>query len=291
MRLGVTIFATDLGMPPHELAAAAEERGFASLYLPEHTHIPVSRRTPAAATGAAGGTGAARLTGTSGDATLPVEYARTLDPFVALSMAAAVTSRIALGTGICLPAQREPIVTAKTVATLDHLSGGRFVFGIGYGWNVEEAESHGVDWPRRRDLVRERMLAMRELWTRDEASFKGEFVELEPAWAWPKPAARIPVLIGGAPGPTLFSHIAEYGDGWIPIGGAGIRDALPLLRAAFEAAGRDPDEARVIPFGTVPAAGKLGYYASLGIEEVVLRLPAGGRDAVLPVLDSYVEFL
>ena len=291
MRLGVTIFATDQGMPPHELAVAVEERGFASLYLPEHTHIPVSRLTPAAATGAAGGTGAARLTGTSGDATLPVEYARTLDPFVALSMAAAVTSRIALGTGICLPAQREPIGTAKTIATLDHLSGGRFVFGIGYGWNVEEAASHGVDWPRRRELVRERVLAMRELWTRTEASFKGEYVELEPSWAWPKPARRIPVLIGGAPGPRLFGHIAEYGDGWIPIGGAGIRDALPQLRAAYEQAERDPGDALVIPFGVIPSPGKLGYYASLGIEEVVLRLPAGDRETVLPVLDSYLPYL
>ncbi|MEU6035571.1 LLM class F420-dependent oxidoreductase [Actinomadura sp. NPDC047616] len=269
MRLGITMFATDLTVAPHELARAAEECGFASLYLPEHTHIPVSRRTPPP----------------TGDDALPEEYARTPDPFVALAAAAAVTERIVLGTGVCLPAQRDPIVTAKAVATLDRISGGRVVLGVGYGWNAEEAEDHGVPWTRRRAVVREHMLAMRELWTRDEASFKGEFVSFEPCWSWPKPAGRVPVLLGGAPGPTLFAHVAEYGDGWMPIGGAGVREALPALREACEAAGRAM--ARVVPFGTLPTARKLDYYASLGIDEVVLRVPAGGRDAVLAVLDDY----
>lgn len=273
MRLGVTMFATDRTMAPHDLARAAEERGFASLYLPEHTHIPVSRRTPPP----------------TGEDRLPDEYARTPDPFVALAAAAAVTERIALGTGVCLPAQRDPIVTAKAVATLDRISGGRAVLGVGYGWNVEEAEDHGVPWRRRRAVVREHVLAMRELWTRDEASFKGEFVAFEPCWSWPKPVGRVPVLLGGAPGPTLFAHVAEYGDGWMPIGGAGVREALPALRAACEAAGRAM--ARVVPFGTLPNARKLDYYASLGIDEVVLRVPAGGRDDVLPVLDGYTAYL
>jgi probable F420-dependent oxidoreductase len=271
MRLGITMFATDLTMPPHELAREAEDRGFVSLYVPEHTHIPVARETPPP----------------TGDAALAPEYARTLDPFVALAAAAAVTERITLGTGILLPAQREPIVTAKAVATLDRIAGGRVALGVGYGWNAEEGADHGVPWKRRRAVVREHVLAMRELWTRDEASFKGEFVSFEPSWSWPKPAGRVPVLLGGAPGPTLFAHIAEYGDGWMPIGGAGIREALPDLRRACADAGRDM--VPVVPFGTVPSAEKLGYYASIGVEEVVLRVPGGGRDAVLPVLDEYAR--
>ncbi|MBD2898146.1 hypothetical protein amrb99_71130 [Actinomadura sp. RB99] len=271
MRLGITMFATDLTMPPHELAREAEARGFASLYVPEHTHIPVARKTPPP----------------TGDAALAPEYARTLDPFVALAAAAAVTERITLGTGIMLPAQREPIVTAKAVATLDRIAGGRIALGVGYGWNAEEGADHGVPWTRRREVVREHVLAMRELWTRDEASFEGEFVSFEPSWSWPKPAGRVPVLLGGAPGPTLFAHIAEYGDGWMPIGGAGIREALPDLRRACADAGRDM--VPVVPFGTVPSEEKLGYYASIGVEEVVLRVPGGGRDAVLPVLDEYAR--
>ncbi|GAA2091745.1 LLM class F420-dependent oxidoreductase [Actinomadura alba] len=271
MRLGITMFATDRAMPPHLLAREAEARGFGSLYLPEHTHIPTARLTPPP----------------TGEETLPEAYARTLDPLVALAGAAVVTGRITLGTGICLLAQREPIVTAKAIATLDRMSGGRFALGIGYGWNVEEAADHGVPWRRRRAVVREHVLAMRELWTRDEASFEGEFARFEPSWSWPKPIGRVPVLIGGAAGPTLFAHIAEYGDGWLPIGGAGVRQALPRLREACEAAGRAP--VPVIPFGTVPTARKLDHYASLGIEQVVLRVPAGDRDEVLPVLDAYAE--
>ncbi|TDD92639.1 LLM class F420-dependent oxidoreductase [Actinomadura rubrisoli] len=271
MRLGITMFATDRTMEPHALAREAEARGFSSLYVPEHTHVPVSRKT-APPTGAE---------------TLPEEYARTLDPFVALAAAAMVTERIRLGTGVLLPAQREPIVTAKAVATLDRLAGGRFTLGVGYGWNAEEGAGHGVPWKRRRAMAREHVLAMRALWTRDEASFKGEFVAFEASWSWPKPTGRVPVLLGGAPGPTLFAHIAEYGDGWMPIGGAGIREALPVLRRACEDAGRAM--VPVVPFGTVPTRGKLGYYASLGIEEVVLRVPADGRDVVLPLLDDYAS--
>ncbi|MEU8340260.1 probable F420-dependent oxidoreductase, Rv2161c family [Actinomadura meyerae] len=271
MRLGVTMFATDRTMAPHELARAAEERGFASLYVPEHTHIPVARETPPP----------------TGDATLPEEYARTLDPLVALAAAAVTTERITLGTGILLPAQRDPIVTAKAVATLDRLAGGRLVLGVGYGWNAEEGAGHGVPWKRRRAVAREHVLAMRALWTDEEASFRGEFVSFEPSWSWPKPSGRVPVLFGGAPGPTLFAHIAEYGDGWLPIGGAGIREALPALRRACADAGRGM--VPVIPFGTLPTPEKLAYYGSLGIEEVVLRVPAGDREAVLPVLDGYAR--
>lgn len=277
MKLGLTMFATDLAIDIVDLARAAEERGFSSLYVPEHTHIPASRATPAP----------------TGDAELPEEYRRTLDPFVALATAAAVTSKIDLGTGICLVAQRDPIVLAKEVATLDRCSRGRFVFGIGFGWNREEMAHHGVVFRERRAVVREKMLAMRRLWTEDAASFDGDHVKFDASWAWPKPAREPypPVLIGAAAGPTSFAHVAEYGDGWIPIGGAGIAKALPDLRAAMEKAGRDPAEVRVMPFGTVPSRDKLDYYASLGIEEVVVRLPSATADVVLPLLDRYASFL
>jgi probable F420-dependent oxidoreductase len=277
MQFGVTMFGTDRAMPPDELARAAEQRGLSSLYLPEHTHIPVSRRTPPP----------------TGDEVLPDYYARSFDPFVALTAAAAATERIRVGTGICLVAQRDPIVTAKAVASLDRLSDGRFVFGVGFGWNRDEIEDHGVDVHRRRDVAREHMLAMQRLWADDEASFDGEFVQLPPSWAWPKPVQKPwpPVLVGGAAGPTLFAHVAEYADGWIPIGGGGVRAALPELHRAVEAAGRDPATVRVVPFGTIPDPGKLDYYASLGIDEVVLRVPVAGRDVVLPVLDEFGELV
>ncbi|HKA92709.1 MAG TPA: LLM class F420-dependent oxidoreductase [Acidimicrobiia bacterium] len=277
MLLGVTMFGTDQTMRPDDLARAAEERGFGSLYLAEHTHIPTSRRTPPP----------------TGHAELPEYYARALDPFVALATAAAATERLRVGTGVCLVAQRDPIVTAKAVASLDHLSGGRFVLGIGFGWNEDEMENHGVDMPRRRDVAREHVLAMQRLWANEEAEFDGEFVRLPPSWSWPKPVQQPwpPVLIGGAAGPKLFAHVAEYADGWIPIGGAGVRAALPELHKAMEDAGRDPESARVVPFGTLPDPGKLDYYASLGIDEVVLRVPVGGPDVAFPVLDDYAKLV
>jgi probable F420-dependent oxidoreductase len=277
VRFGITMFMTDLTVGPVALARAAEERGFASLYLPEHTHIPVSRRTPPP----------------TGGADLADEYRRTLDPFVALTAAAAVTERIELGTGICVLAQHEPIVTAKTIATLDALAGGRFVLGIGFGWNVEEMEDHGVDVKRRRERVREHVLAMRALWSDDVASYDGEFVRFEPSWSWPKPArpGGPPVLIGGAPGPRLFAHVAEYADGWMPIGGGGVRAALPELHRAAEAFGRDPATLRVVPFGVLPDPGKLDYYESLGIDEVVLRIPGGDATTALRALDGHAALL
>jgi probable F420-dependent oxidoreductase len=271
MRYGVTMFMTDLTMRPDDFAREVEARRLHSMYLPEHTHIPVSRTTPPP----------------TGDAELRDEYRRTLDPFVALAMAAAVTDTILLGTGICLVAQREPIVTAKAVATLDQLSGGRFVLGIGFGWNADEIEHHGIEMPDRRDVTREHMLAMRALWNEDVAEFHGTVVDFGPSWSWPKPVSGPPVLIGGAAGPKMFAHIAEYADGWIPIGGRGIRDALPDLHAACESVGRDPSTLRIVPFGTIPDAGKVEYYASLGIDEIVLRVPSGDADEVLPLLDQY----
>ena len=277
MKLGLTIHATDLAMSPVELAREAEGRGFHSLYIPEHTHIPTSRRTPAP----------------TGDEVLGEEYLRSLDPYVALGAAAAVTERIRLGTGIALVAQHDPITLAKELATLDLLSQGRLVLGIGYGWNREEMENHGIDVKRRRALVREQVLAMQALWSHDVAEFHGEFVNFEPSWQWPKPVQepRPPILIGGGAGPTLFAHVAEYADGWIPIGGAGLRAAIPELRRTLEEWGRDPGGLRIVPMGVLPERAKLEYYESIGVTECILRLPSAPRDVVLPVLDDYVQFL
>jgi probable F420-dependent oxidoreductase len=277
VRLGVTMFVTDESIGPVALATAVEERGLASLYLPEHTHIPVSRRTPPP----------------TGEPALRDEYKRTYDPFVALAAGAAATERITLGTGVCLVAQREPIVTAKAIASLDLVSGGRFVLGVGFGWNEDELEHHGVAMGARRAVAREHVLAMQRIWADDEAAFTGEHVRFSPSWSWPKPVQRPgpPVLLGGAPGPTLFAHVAEFADGWIPFGGAGIRGALPELRRACEARGRDPSGLHVVPMGVFPDAGKLAYYAEQGVTECVLRLPSAPRDRVLPVLDDYARHL
>jgi probable F420-dependent oxidoreductase len=277
MQLGVTIFATDRSMSPVEVAREAEARGFVSLYLPEHTHIPISRRTPPP----------------TGDAVLAEEYLRTLDPYVALAAAASVTQRLRLGTGIALIAQHDPIVLAKALATLDHLSQGRLVLGIGYGWNQDEMESHGVDPRRRRALVREKMLAIQKLWSEEVAAFEGEFVRFAPSWQWPKPVQqpRPKILIGGAAGPILFAQIAEYADGWIPIGGAGLQRTLPELRRAFEARGRDPGHLQVVPMGVLPDRSKLEFYEKLGVTEAVLRLPSAPRDVLMPVLDDYARYL
>ncbi len=277
MKLGLTIHATDLAMPAHEVAVEAEARGFHSLFIPEHTHIPVSRETPPP----------------DGKPELEPQYLRSPDPYIALAGAATLTRRILLGTGIGLPAQHDAITFAKQLASLDRLCAGRFVFGIGFGWNREEMRNHGIDFGTRRELVREKILAMRALWSQEVAEFHGEFLRFEPSWQWPKPTRPNgpPILIGGAPGPKLFAAIAEYAEGWMPIGGAGIRQALPALREACEKRGRDPARIQVVPFGTLPDPAKLDYYAELGIEHVVLRIPSAPRDEVMPVLDDFARFL
>ena len=179
-------------------------------------------------------------------------------------------------------------MTAKEAATLDLLSGGRFSLGIGFGWNADEMEDHGVDYKTRRDRAREHVLAMRALWTQEEASFDGEYVHLPPSWSWPKPVqpGGPPVLIGGAAGPKLFNHIAEYADGWIPIGGRGLTEAIPRLRAAVEEAGRDPSTLEITPFGSIPDHGKLDHFESIGVTECVFQLPSASADEVLPLLDK-----
>ena len=276
MKFGITMFPTDLSIGPIELARACEERGFVSLYVPEHTHIPASRDTPAPA-----------------GEPLGEEYYRSLDPFVALTAAAAVTERLRVGTGIALVAQRDPIVTAKAVASLDLVSNGRFVFGIGFGWNVEELADHGVAFADRRAVVKERMEAMKALWTEEQAAYSGEHVDFPATFSWPKPVQRPhpPILLGGGGGPKLFEAIADYADGWMPIGGAGVRQSLPQLHAAMEAAGRDPAELTIIPFGVLADAGKIDYYAEIGFDEVVFRVPPAPADVVLPIMDRLASFV
>jgi len=281
MRISVTVFLTDETIAPTRLARELEHRGFAGLYLPEHTHIPVERTSPYPAGGE-----------------LPPEYGRTLDPFVALGQAAAVTERLGLGTGITLVAQHDPIDLAKQVATLDHLCGGRFTLGLGFGWNAEEAADHGVEWRTRRELVRDRMALMRALWSEEPTAYEGEFGSVRASSAYPKPVRkpRGPVvgprtLVGGAAGPKLFAHICEYADGWLPIGGRGLTESLPVLRTAWADAGRDPAALQVVPYAVFPTPGKLAHYADLGIEEVVVQLPPAGEAEVLRVLDEYAAYL
>jgi len=276
VRLGVTCFLTDRDLAPAELARAAEERGFVSLYLPEHTHLPVAAAQPPALV----------------EGVRAEDYRRSLDPFVALATAVPVTTGLLLGTGVVLAAQHDPVVLAKQVATLDHLSGGRAVLGIGFGWNRQEAADHGVDFAARRQVAREHVLCMQALWRDDPAEFHGEYVDLDPCWSRPKPArGRVPVLVGGGATAANFAAVAEYADGWMPIGGSGLGAALPALRRAFEDAGRDPDGARVVPFGTIPSDAKLDHFAGLGVDEVVLRVPGGSRSEVLTVLDGYAAFV
>ncbi|HZM54237.1 MAG TPA: LLM class F420-dependent oxidoreductase [Acidimicrobiales bacterium] len=277
MRLGITAFLTDLAMGPADLARAAEDRGFHSLYLPEHTHLPVRAATPPAL-----------VEGVHRD-----DYRRSLDPLVALAGAASVTGRIKLGTGVVLVAQHDPIVLAKQIATLDHLSGGRVVLGIGFGWNRAEAEDHGVEFRVRREVAREHVLCMQALWAEEQAEFHGAHVSLDPCWSWPKPIQqpRVTTLVGGGANPSVFAAVAEYADGWMPIGGSGLAAALPELRRAVEVRGRDPEAIMVVPFGTVPTDQKLAHYQELGIGEVVLRVPSGASAQMLPVLDGLASMV
>jgi probable F420-dependent oxidoreductase len=277
--IGITLFPTDRSIHPVELARAVEERGFESLFLPEHSHIPASRRTawPGARPGAED---------------LPDVYWHLHDQVVALSMAAAVTEHLVLGTAVTLVAQHDPIWLAKQVASLDALSAGRVVLGVGFGWNREQGEHHGVDHASRRQRTEEHLAVMRALWTQEEAAFHGELVDLEPSWAWPKPARAggPPVLLGGGWGPRLFDAITRYADGWMPISARHtLADRIAPLRARFEAAGRDPDTVRITVAGaTTDPAGLLTLGAE-GVERTLLTVWDEGRDAVLRRLDEFAE--
>ena len=277
MRIGVCYFPTDYGIDIRELAGAAEERGFDSLLLPEHTHIPVSRRTPF-----------------PGGGELPKCYSHTHDPFVALSFAAAATSKILLGTGICLVPQRDPIVTAKSIASLDRLSNGRFLFGIGGGWNVDEMENHGARYETRFKLMRERILAMKALWTEEEASFHGEMVNFDPVWLYPKPAQRPhpPILLGGSSDHTV-KRVVEFCDGWLPIARAGFnaKEAVARLRQAAAVARRDFSTLSINTFAAPPEEAILAEYREAGIQRSFLVIPDLTRDEILGILDRYARLI
>ena len=271
MQHGVVTFLTEYGIDPLDLARGVEERGFDALFLTEHTHIPTSRLSP-----------------WPGGAELPERYSHTYDPFVALGAMAAVTGRIALGTAVSLVAQHDPIVLAKAVASVDRISGGRFELGVGPGWNREEMANHGVDPRSRTARMREHVLAMKEIWTADEAQFHGRFVDFDPIWSWPKPLRVPPILIGGG-GPTVLDRVLEYGDGWVPLrvpvseleefGG---RIAELRRRAADAGRGHLP----VTLYGAAAKPAALESYAAAGVDRVLFELPDADGDDVLRLLDD-----
>jgi len=274
VRFGLSIFPTAESIQPAELGRLAEERGFESLWFPEHTHIPASRRTPY-----------------PGGGELPAEYEQLYDPFLALTAAAAATERLLLGTGICLIVERDPITAAKEVATLDRLSDGRFLFGVGAGWNEEEMENHGTDPRTRFGLMRERVEAMKEIWTTDEAAYSGRHVSFEPIRSWPKPMQRPhpPILVGGNSDGAL-DRVVAIADEWIPnpetrLGVLGERIAELQRRAAEAGRGRIP----VTFYGVKPQAEALARFAEAGVDRAVFLLPTGGREQVEPLLEAFAE--
>jgi len=277
MHVGIAMFATDYAIPPHELAVEAEARGFESLWLPEHSHIPTSRKSP-----------------WPGGGELPKVYYDTYDPFVALGAAAVATRKIKLGTGICLVVQRDPIHCAKEVATLDRLSGGRFLFGIGAGWNAEEMADHGTRFETRFKLMRERILAMKEIWTRSKPKFAGELVNFDEMMQWPKPVQKPhpPVIVGGA-FPQGAKRALSYGDGWMPVGGRQLDplEVLPRFRQMTAEAGRDPAQVSFGVFGAPPDGERLRRFRDAKVDRSVFMLPSESRDKILPQLDTLAKLL
>ena len=277
MNIGIYIFATDYTIRIDELAREAEQRGFESLFVPEHTHIPASRRSP-----------------WPGGPELPREYWHTLDPFVALAVAAAATSTIRLGTGICLLTERDPIVNAKEAASLDLLSGGRFELAIGAGWNAEEMENHGTAFATRFRVMSERARAMKVIWAEEEPEFHGEFVDFDPIWSYPKPVQRPnpPILVGGETDHTL-RRVVDWADGWFPRGRGGFDPAegMARLKAIAGEAGRPMDTINVSLFGAPPNREALDRAAEAGVTRAILALPSNDRDDVLRRLDRHAGLL
>ena len=277
MKFGVLMFPADYAIQPVALGRAAEERGFESIWFPEHTHIPASRRSP-----------------WPGGADLPKEYWHTHDPFVALSAVAAATTRIKVATGICLVIERDPITTAKEVASLDLISNGRFLFGIGGGWNAEEMENHGAVYKDRWKIVREKIEAMKRIWTEDEAAYHGRFVNFDPIWSWPKPVQKPhpPIILGGD-STWARQRVVDYCDGWMPIFGMGgdLKERVEDLHARARKAGRDPKSISLTMFGAPADAEVAGFLEGLGFERLVLPLPPAEPEKVLPKLDRYAEFI
>lgn len=267
---GVMIFATDKSIQPVELAMAVEERGLDAMFVPEHTHMPLDTNSPFFPEGK-----------------VPEHYLRTYDPFVVLGACAAVTKTIRLGTGICLVSQRHPITLAKEVATLDRMSNGRFVFGVGAGWNKPEVENHGVRFADRWKVLRERILAMKTIWSEDEPEFHGEFVDFDRMWSYPKPVqpGGPPIWIGSN-SKYVPERIAEYADGWFPIGGRPGEGTVDLVRAACAARGRDFNDITMALFGAPTEQAALDEQLAAGYNELIFMLPSAGRDKVLPELDK-----
>jgi probable F420-dependent oxidoreductase len=265
MDTGVAIFPTHDAITPAEVARLAEEHGQAALFFPEHTHIPASRQTPY-----------------PGGKELPRKYAHTYDLFVAVTAALTATTRLRVGSGVCLVIQRDPIVTAKEVASVDFLSGGRFEFGVGAGWNREEMANHGTDPRRRMALLQERVEAMKEIWTADEASYAGEFVTFDRIWSWPKPAQRPhpPVLVGGD-GPTVADRVLAFGDGWFPNHSRSVLDRAAELKARADR----PIALHVMGVPADPAV--LEAYATAGFERAVHWLPSAGTGPVERELQKF----
>jgi len=280
MQIGLTMFPTDYAVAPHELASDVEARGFESLWFPEHTHIPASRKTPYPAGGE-----------------LPKEYWHTLDPFAALSAAAVVTKRIKLATGICLLVERDTIVTAKAAATVDRLSGGRFIFGVGGGWNREEMANHGTAFETRWKKLKEQVQAVRRIWSEEEAEFHGQLVSFDKIWCHPKPLQNPgpPVILGGSSEQTL-ARAVDYGDGWVPIHRGGddltkTRGLLLELERLLSERGRSRSDFSVTIYGAPQTRAALDEFASLGVERVLFTLRAEPRHAVLPKLDRMASLL
>jgi probable F420-dependent oxidoreductase len=277
MHIGVCIFATDYAIRIDELAREAEQRGFESLFVPEHTHIPASRRTPF-----------------PGGEPIPKEYSHTHDPFVSLMAAAAATKRLRIGTGICLLIERDTVTTAKSVASLDVLSNGRFEFGVGGGWNIEEMQNHGTDPATRFRRLHEQILAMKAIWTKDSAEFHGKFVDFDPIWSWPKPQQKPhpPILLGGESVHTL-QRVVDVCDGWFPRGRAPqvIGPGIQELKRRAAAAGRDFKSISISVFGAKAEQAALDDYAKAGVTRAILRLPSEGRDQILPLLDQYAKLI
>jgi probable F420-dependent oxidoreductase len=277
MKIGISMFVTDYSIAPDELAKAAEERGFESLWMPEHSHIPTSRRSP-----------------WGGGAILPDVYRETLDPFMALTAAAVATKRIKLATGICLVVERDPIHTAKQVATIDYLSGGRFIFGIGGGWNAEEMANHGTAFEKRFALMRERIEAMKAIWANAVAEYRGQYVKLEPLWCWPKPKQKPhpPIIVGGG-FPQAARRALAYGNGWMPIAGrsADILTLLPRYRQMVAETGRDPDHLPVSVFAAPHDPDLLKRYSDAGVDRVILLVHTAAKEVALEKLDACADLL
>ena len=277
MHFGASMFCTDYSMTPAELAPELENRGFESFWAPEHTHIPLSRKSP-----------------WGGGPELPKRYYDVIDPFVGLATAAVVTKKLKLATGVCLIVQRDVLQLAKEVASLDLLSNGRFLFGIGAGWNREEMADHGTDPKTRIALMAERVDILKTIWTQSKPEYEGRFQSFEPMMSWPKPVQKPhpPILVGGAM-PYAAKRAIAYGDGWIPLGGRGaeILDQLPRFRQMAAEAGREPDQLPVSVFGAGMDVDALKKYRDAGIERVVFSLDSAKGDAVLPVLDQIADLI